>query len=166
MSIRRSEQRQANQRKTSPTLGAVMRVTARDNMGVSSSLGSIHISPRTPKTPRTAREDDEGVELSLLQEDERRESEFEASELDDGIPDAKRKISAKDKRGMVLLCVLCELNSIVCVFFQKNLLRNRLDSGSAGMYIFAPRYQIKSSSLCIWLAGARVRYVDKTMTAE
>ncbi len=119
MSIRRSEQRQANQRKTSPTLGAVMRVTARDNMGVSSSLGSIHISPRTPKTPRTAREDDEGVELSLLQEDERRESEFEASELDDGIPDAKRKISAKDKRGMVLLCVLCELNSIVCVFFKK-----------------------------------------------
>ena len=96
-----------------------MRVTARDNMGVSSSLGSIHISPRTPKTPRAAREDDEGVELSLLEEDERRESEFEALELDEGTLDVKHKISAKDKRGMVLLCVLCESNSIVCVLSKK-----------------------------------------------
>jgi hypothetical protein len=136
MSTRRSEVRKANQPKATP-LGKVMRVTARDNMAVSSSLGSIHISPRTPKTPRAAREDDESVELSLLREDERRESEFEVSEPDEGIPVVKRKISAKDKRGMVLLCVLCVLD-FLC-FFSSNLPYDRLDSGSAGMFIFAPR---------------------------
>ncbi|KAK2461703.1 hypothetical protein APHAL10511_006166 [Amanita phalloides] len=82
-----------------------MRVTARDTMAVSSSLGSIHISPRTPKTPRIARDDDESVELSLIQGDERSESGFEL-EQEEGIMETKHKISAKDKRGMVLLCVL------------------------------------------------------------
>ena len=104
-------------------------------MAVSSSLNSIHISPRTPKTPKTAREDDEGVELSLLQEDERRESEFDVSEQDESSP-TKRKISASDKRGMVLLCVLCELDCPCMRLFRRlNIYCDRLDSGSAGTYL-------------------------------
>ncbi|KAM6498364.1 Acetyl-coenzyme A transporter 1 [Amanita muscaria] len=77
-------------------------------MAVSSSLNSIHISPRTPKTPRNIPEYDDDVELSLLQGEERREARLD--ELGDESfgehTTGKRKISAKDKRGMVLLCVL------------------------------------------------------------
>lgn len=159
MSIRRSKPERQPKRKSSSTLGAVMRATARDNMAVSSSLGSIHISPRTPKTPRTAHDDEEGVELSLLQENERRSSEFEASDLDEGTPEEKRKISAKDKRGMVLLCVLCELDSIVCVL--KTYFITDLIQGVPVCTSLRHGSQIKSSSLCFWLAGARVRYLIK-----
>lgn len=80
---------------------------------VSSSLDSIQINPRTPKTARanwTGLEDDENedVELSLLGEEERRQA---AAGLDQeyGAPDdSKRPLSAKDKKAMVLLSVLCK----------------------------------------------------------
>lgn len=73
-------------------------------MATSTSLNSIHISPRTPKSPRIGLNDaEEGVELSLLGEEERRE----ALRGVEDIP-SKRPIGAKDKRGMVLLCVLCK----------------------------------------------------------
>lgn len=82
-------------------------------MAVTSSLNTIHISPRTPKTPHSNMGgDDDDVELSLLNEAERLQSARafpdEAHLLSDTEPDVKRPISAKDKRGMVLLCVLCE----------------------------------------------------------
>jgi PAT family acetyl-CoA transporter-like MFS transporter 1 len=50
---------------------------------------------------------EEGVELSLLGEEERRE----ALRGVENIP-TKRPIGAKDKRGMVLLCVLCKSTRI------------------------------------------------------
>ncbi|KAF8912933.1 acetyl-coenzyme A transporter 1-domain-containing protein [Gymnopilus junonius] len=91
-------------------------------MAVTSSLNSIHISPRTPRTPRIPRPDvgdeEEGddVELSLLNEDERLRS---ARDFQDHEPSllkvedaSKLPISAKDKRGMALLCVLYLLQGI------------------------------------------------------
>jgi hypothetical protein len=95
------------------TADEVMRpkVDASNSMATSSSLNSIHISPRTPKTPKTSRmgldDAEEGVELSLLGEEERRE----ALRGVEHIP-TKRPIGAKDKRGMVLLCVLCKCTRI------------------------------------------------------
>ena len=78
-------------------------------MAVTSSLNSIHISPRTPKTPRVAAEDEEDdVELELLNEEERRLAERDIDEPVEHEPHGKKPISAKDKRSMVLLCVLCE----------------------------------------------------------
>ncbi|RXW17422.1 hypothetical protein EST38_g8445 [Candolleomyces aberdarensis] len=76
-------------------------------MAVTSSLNSIHISPRTPKTPRNAVEDeDDDVELELLNEEERRLAERDIDEPVEHESHAKKPISAKDKRSMVLLCVL------------------------------------------------------------
>lgn len=82
-------------------------------MAVTSSLNAIQISPRTPKTPHSnIGGDEDDVELSLLNETERLQSARafpdESHSLSDTEPDTKRKISAKDKRGMVLLCVLCK----------------------------------------------------------
>lgn len=87
--------------------------TPREPMAVTSSLNSIHISPRTPRTPRPnmGDEDADDVELSLLNEEDRVRSAQEFQE-NDSISEQedvlKRPISAKDKRGMVLLCVLCK----------------------------------------------------------
>ena len=79
-----------------------------NSMATSSSLNSIHISPRTPKTPKAPRMgmdyEEEGVELSLLGEEERLQASLGLEDM----ADVKRPIGAKDKRGMVLLCVLCE----------------------------------------------------------
>ena len=85
----------------------------KEPMAVTSSLNSIHISPRTPRTPRpnVADDDEENVEMALLNEEERLRSarEFQDDESSSGSEtDLKKPISAKDKRGMVLLCVLCE----------------------------------------------------------
>jgi hypothetical protein len=86
-------------------------------MAVTSSLNSIHISPRTPRTPRpnVGDEEENDVELTLLNEEERlqsaqafHDSDSMVSEIEDV---SKRPISAKDRRGMVLLCVLCELHA-------------------------------------------------------
>lgn len=87
--------------------------TTKKPMAVSSSLNSIHISPRTPRTPRTHLEagDEDDVELELLNEEERVQSarhfgdDASISEEEDI---SKKPISPKDKRNMVLLCVLCK----------------------------------------------------------
>lgn len=89
--------------------------TGKEPMAVTSSLNSIHISPRTPKTPRatmgTGDEDD--VELELLNEEERIQSARDFGYTGNGASAvehediSKRPISPKDKRNMVLLCVLC-----------------------------------------------------------
>ncbi|KIL58525.1 hypothetical protein M378DRAFT_86388 [Amanita muscaria Koide BX008] len=96
------------------TPGAALRVTSSDNLGVSSSLNSTHII-RTAKTQINVPEDasDNSVELSLLQEEERRKSGLdEIKESPNEHGHEKRKISAKDKRGMVLLCVLYLMQGI------------------------------------------------------
>ena len=83
------------------------------------SLESIRILPRTPKTPRTSErwtpqdgEPIDEVELSLLGEDERRQAaegaalEDEMDHLSQG--SAQKHMSAKDKRAVMLLVILCE----------------------------------------------------------
>lgn len=99
-----------------PQITQAMRkgTTAKEPMAVTSSLNSIHISPRTPKTPRATMGmgDEDDVELELLNEEERVQSARDfgyangasAAEQEDI---SKRPISPKDKRNMVLLCVLC-----------------------------------------------------------
>lgn len=82
------------------------------SMAVSSSLNSIHITPRTPLSSRMGvniGEDEEDVELSLLGADERRQAAF-GLEVEQE-EDHKKPISLKDKKAMVLLCVLCEFMS-------------------------------------------------------
>lgn len=64
--------------------------------------------PRTPRSPTSYDE----VELHLLGEDERREA---SAGLSDEFPseiDSKRPFSARDKRAMGLLIVLCEFHIV------------------------------------------------------
>jgi len=79
-------------------------------MAVTSSLNSVYISPRTPRTPRTTHEDedDDDVELELLREDERERAQMGLDQEEDTPKEdpISKKISAKDKRSMVLLSVL------------------------------------------------------------
>ncbi|KAJ3516788.1 hypothetical protein NLJ89_g913 [Agrocybe chaxingu] len=83
--------------------------TPKEPMAVTSSLNSIHISPRTPKTPRPNNmgDDEDDVELTLLNEEERNRSARnfpdDESSISEAEHDMKPAISAKDKRGMVLL---------------------------------------------------------------
>ncbi|KAG6891096.1 hypothetical protein C0995_014186 [Termitomyces sp. Mi166 len=76
-------------------------------MAVSSSLNSIQINPRTPKTPRSPRIGldyaEEGVELSLLGEDEREQATRHLDEVEEEVSSHRKPIGAKDKRNMVLL---------------------------------------------------------------
>lgn len=99
--------------------------SARTHNGVTTSLDSIQIQPRTPRTPRPHREwpnngdspaasSMDEVELSLLNEDERaraaREDGF--GDLGDEKPKAGT-ISMEDKKAMALLSILCELSFYV-----------------------------------------------------
>lgn len=81
------------------------------NGAVSSSLQSIHIPPRTPRSVRGdseyANSMDE-VEMSLLSSEERRLAAAGVSLDDAYVSKGKAGISTKDKRGMILLIVLCE----------------------------------------------------------
>lgn len=94
--------------------------SARTHNGVSTSLDSIQIQPRTPRTPRPHREWANGdspaansmdeVELSLLNEDERARAAAENGFGDLG--DVKPKtgtFSTEDKKAIALLSILCEL---------------------------------------------------------
>lgn len=94
-----------------------------DSMAVSSSLSSIHISPRTPRTPRvpTLEDGEEDLELTLLGEDERQQAARDLGEQENQeiLPDSKRPISARDKRSMVLLCVLCKFLLLVILTFSQ-----------------------------------------------
>lgn len=73
---------------------------------MTSSMDTVRVQPRTPRRPT---HDMEEVELTLLEEDERRQAAVGVA--DDGPAMAGRPkppMSAKDKRSMILLCVLCE----------------------------------------------------------
>jgi PAT family acetyl-CoA transporter-like MFS transporter 1 len=86
--------------------------------GISSSLDSVQITPRTPRTarPKYVEIDDslvsrdmEEVEMSLLSVDERSHAESGFTNGDGYLEDKHKThiISPEDKRAMVLLCVLC-----------------------------------------------------------
>ena len=76
---------------------------------VSSSLDSIHVPPRTPRTAYGSDDGkaENGIELSLLSEDERRAAAMDEDDVDVAASKVK-SVSGKDKRGMALLIVLCE----------------------------------------------------------
>lgn len=78
----------------------------RETRGTTSSMNNVRVQPRTPRRPTHDMED---VELTLLEEDERRQA---AVGVSDGEPPTasrpKPPMSAKDKRSMFLLCILCE----------------------------------------------------------
>jgi hypothetical protein len=86
--------------------------------GISTSLDSVQITPRTPRIvrPKYAEVDDslvsrdvEEVEMSLLSGDERSRAEPGFTNGDEYLEDKQKVpiISLEDKRAMVLLCVLC-----------------------------------------------------------
>jgi hypothetical protein len=86
--------------------------------GVSTSLDSVQITPRTPRFVRPkyadgfdslVAEDAEEVEMSLLSGDERSRAGHGFTNGDEYLEDKHKAlvISPEDKRAMVLLCVLC-----------------------------------------------------------
>lgn len=91
-------------------------------MAITSSIDDMSqiLSPRTQRMSRNASDfAEEGVELSLLGAEERRQAArgYGDEDGDEDEDDAvrrrkqageKKSISQKDKRAMVLLCVLCE----------------------------------------------------------
>ncbi|KAF8213573.1 acetyl-coenzyme A transporter 1-domain-containing protein [Mycena galopus ATCC 62051] len=78
-------------------------------IAVSSSMSGITVSPRTPKfSHRMGREDEggDGVEMSLLGEEERQQA---ANGMGLDVEEQtvhEKSLSSEDKRAMVLLCVL------------------------------------------------------------
>jgi hypothetical protein len=75
---------------------------------MSTTLDSIQITPRTPRGMRLKHEDAVEVEMSLLDEDDRRRADAGFAD-GNGHLEAKHKapLSSEDKRAMALLCVLC-----------------------------------------------------------
>jgi hypothetical protein len=63
----------------------------------------------------TLEDGEEDLELTLLGEDERQQAARDLGEQENQelLPESKRPISARDKRSMVLLCVLCEFLLLV-----------------------------------------------------
>ncbi|KAF8831835.1 hypothetical protein HHX47_DHR1001227 [Lentinula edodes] len=120
MSARRNKSKSSKAKKVkefTPVVDQVMRKSSSDeSMAVSSSLNtSIPRTPITSRTPVSSRmamleDGDEELELNLLGDQERREArqglEQEEEEAEELTEHAKRPISSKDKRAMVLLCVL------------------------------------------------------------
>ncbi|KAJ7596762.1 acetyl-coenzyme A transporter 1-domain-containing protein [Mycena floridula] len=108
MSVRRNRGKK-DKPKNSEDTAPPMKSASLDpsSMAVSSSLNSIHITPRTPISSRLdPDENDDDVELSLLGEDERRQAAFGLESDPSTMGDHKKPISSKDKKAMVLLCVL------------------------------------------------------------
>ncbi|KAL0950664.1 hypothetical protein HGRIS_007449 [Hohenbuehelia grisea] len=107
MSKRRNKSKASSKPSPSATPSPKQHEVMPERQAMTSSLdsSSIHVAPRTPRTARNGYEDE--VELSLLDEDERLESArgFNGSATAYE-PESKKAISAKDKRGMILLCVL------------------------------------------------------------
>jgi MFS transporter, PAT family, solute carrier family 33 (acetyl-CoA transportor), member 1 len=101
---------------------------------VSSSLDSIQVPPRTPYADDSPNgKEDEGIELSLLDDEERRAAA--TGDDDFGVGKVKQGVSAKDKRGMALLIVLCEpiLQPSFLVIFAYE--RHRSNTGCSGTHV-------------------------------
>lgn len=62
-------------------------------------------APLTPRTPKSAYSRHDETEMSLLSEGQHLQADLD---LFDDHPKKKISLSLKDKRGMALLCVLCE----------------------------------------------------------
>ncbi|KAI0253362.1 acetyl-coenzyme A transporter 1-domain-containing protein [Lactifluus subvellereus] len=84
------------------------------NPGISTTLDSVQINPRTPRVVRSNHADTEEVEMSLLEEDDRRRADPGFMD-ESGHLEAKHKapLSTEDKRAMVLLCILCSIPFIL-----------------------------------------------------
>lgn len=69
----------------------------------------------------TLEDGEEDLELTLLGEDERQQAARDLGEQENQeiLPDSKRPISARDKRSMVLLCVLCKFLLLVILTFSQ-----------------------------------------------
>jgi PAT family acetyl-CoA transporter-like MFS transporter 1 len=98
--------------------------------GITTSLDSVQITPRTPRFARRKHDDvdadyvvrsgsTEEVEMSLLAEDERRRADAGFEEY----ADAKHKapLSSEDKRAMALLCTLCAWLSFPSLTIRPNI---------------------------------------------
>ncbi|KAK0455910.1 acetyl-coenzyme A transporter 1-domain-containing protein [Armillaria borealis] len=120
------------------------KASTKDSMARSSSLHSIHVTPRTPITSRShhnTREEmendaEEGLEMSLLGEEERRQATRGVDEdaSDDGL---KHPMSAKDKRAMVLLCVLYLIQGSVPFLLKDHLSYSQLATFALSSYPYS-----------------------------
>ncbi|KAG7090807.1 hypothetical protein E1B28_009891 [Marasmius oreades] len=112
----------ARRKKSSNTIKPTVKSRAEDenhrdslmrdsSMAITSSLDGSHVATRTPINARPhsnrlgGQADEDDVELNLLGEEERQWAR-EGSEPDLSEDVSKRPISTKDKKAMVLLCVL------------------------------------------------------------
>jgi MFS transporter, PAT family, solute carrier family 33 (acetyl-CoA transportor), member 1 len=142
MSTRRSSKKSTRRQNDEAGVSRKQDMPARSlqPMAVSSSLDSIYISPRTPKTPRTMQNgsaDPEEVELTLLDDDERRRAaEGLDADVEEDPYSVKRPISPKDKRAIILLCVLCEFPTRRLLQFSLNFggIRPHTRSSSEPLY--------------------------------
>ncbi|KZP32438.1 hypothetical protein FIBSPDRAFT_723039 [Athelia psychrophila] len=120
-------------------------------MAITSGLNTIHIAPRTPKTARSpygANESD--LELSLLGEEERSEAASDLGDTEEQgfpIPEVKRPISNKDKRGIALLIVLYLIQGVplgLALGSVPFLLREHLSYSQLGIFaLTAYPYSLK-----------------------
>ncbi|KAF5392407.1 hypothetical protein D9757_002184 [Collybiopsis confluens] len=109
MSSRRNKSKKPKQTRASEDQD--MRKSSDESMAISSSLNtSIPRTPITSRTPVSSRmamleDGDEELELNLLGEEQQREARQGLGQEREA-PVEKRPLSSKDKRAMVLLCVL------------------------------------------------------------
>lgn len=81
--------------------------TSNEALGTTSSMDTVRVQPRAPR--RSIHGTDE-VELTLLEEDEQLQAAVGVSGDDSARVDRpKLPMSARDKRSMVLLCILCKI---------------------------------------------------------
>lgn len=164
-SKRKPRQRRKNKGKASP--GSSTSDSDLDSMprnpkyvAVSSSLEleSIHVPPRTPRSAfggTDASAEDE-VELSLLNEDERRAAAA-GDDVDKSVSRPKG-MSSKDKRGMVLLIILCESRSSSYHGKIGSSMFHRLNPRcTSTLYHFYESFEaVKLTSIC-FIARSRLR---------
>ena len=75
-------------------------------------------------------DEDDSVEMSLLDEDDRRQASAGIDRPEEEhVSDLKKPMSTKDKRAMVLLCVLCECKLLLSGL---SLIVQRFNPRSAG----------------------------------
>lgn len=86
---------------------------------IASSLDSILVPPRSSSTVRASRrsvdtDESDGVEMGLLNGDERTRAASGLDSDDEVIEKKSKTMSARDKRAMVFLIILCQ-SSLSCL---------------------------------------------------